>query len=613
MGARESRKQFPTQLSKVALAWRIPDLTHPDMPALDVLATVLGDGRSSRLYRGLRDGKGLAHSIGAYSYTPAHGGLLAVSGDADPDKRDALEGAVKDLLGDLVCNGVSDKEVEKARKITLSDQFHGMTTMRGQAGDLGSNWLLTRNLEFSRAYVKAVETVTAEEVVGVAEKYFKDDSSIVVSLDPPKEGEAAVASKSTAVKKPETEAITLDNGMVLLVRPDHRLPLVSIHCVFKGGLLAETKETAGVTQLLANTLPKGAAGKSAEEIADMIESVGGSIGGQGGNNSFTASAAAMGPDLPLALGLVSDLVKSPDFQESAVSRELQALRAAVKEREDTPTSVAVLEMKQALFGDLPYSLPRGGTHESLDRLNGDALHAFHATHAVGNNGVISVFGDVESEMVKELVEEGFGGIQSGSPAFSDAESLWPELGSPKEIEKELNKEQGVIVIGYPAIDLLHSDRVILNLINEALSDMASRLFVRIREELGLAYYVGASQLVGLAPGAFYVYAGTAPEKVENVRDELLSEVGKIGAEGLSDDELARAKKTYLSKLTIQLQTNSALGQSAALDQLYGLGPDYHLQLGDRVNAVSREDIARVAESTFFEKPYVVSIVRPGSS
>src|SRR5262249_32211184 len=155
-----------------------------------------------------------------------------------------------------------------------SHHLGALTTMRGQASDLGSNWFLTRNLDFTRDYLNAVQKATADDVRNAAMRYLTIDNLTIISLNP--RGSRHTDSEvTTTVGAGEIQKIELSNGIRLLVREDPRLPLISMVAVFRGGLLAETPETNGVTRLMAKVLLKGTKNRSAEQIADTIEAVGG--------------------------------------------------------------------------------------------------------------------------------------------------------------------------------------------------------------------------------------------------------------------------------------------------------------------------------------------------
>src|SRR6266705_3190531 len=296
LGRRDVHQEFATELTHLSLAWHIPGVTNPDVPALDLLSTILGDGRSSRLYRRVREEAGLAFRVSAFSYTPGVPGLLGIDATLDPKKREAAEQLALQIIDDVKQTGVTADELEKAKKITLSQHLGALTTMRGQASDIGSNWLLTRDLNFSREYLDAVQKVTLDDVKRVAANYLTENNLIVVSLNP----KGSLAGKTEAPKEVadgEIQKFDISNGLRLLVREDPRLPLVGMGAVFRGGLLAETPQTNGITRLMAKVLLKGTKTRTAEQIANEIEAVGGSISSDAGNNSFSVSVDVMKPDV----------------------------------------------------------------------------------------------------------------------------------------------------------------------------------------------------------------------------------------------------------------------------------------------------------------------------
>jgi zinc protease len=178
------------------------------------------------------------------------------------------------------------------------------------------------------------------------------------------------------------------------------------------------------------------------------------------------------------------------------------------------------------------------------------------------------------------------------------------------VESLKEKAQGVLMVGFRGADMFSPDRYALELIDEASSDLGSRFFVRIREEMGLAYFVGASQMQGLVPGLFLFYLGTDPQKIEPVKAALLEEIRKLATEGLGEEELARAKKKLIGQQQIANQSNDSFGYMAALDELYGLGFDHYKSLERDVERVTVADVRRVAAKYFLNQPYVLALVRP---
>ncbi|MGZ5529946.1 MAG: M16 family metallopeptidase, partial [Limisphaerales bacterium] len=609
LGRREVHQEFSTELTHLSMAWHIPEVTSPDVPALDLLSTILGDGRSSRLYQRVREEAGLAFSISAFSYTPGDPGLFGIDATLDPKKREAAEQLALQIVDEVKQTGVTADELDKAKKITLSQHLGALTTMRGQASDIGSNWLLTRDLNFSRQYLDAVQKVTLDDVKRVAKTYLTENNLTVISLNP----KASISGKAELVKPVaagEIQKFELStNGLRLLVREDHRLPLVGMGAIFRGGLLAETPQDNGITRLMAKVLLKGTKTRTAEQIANELESVGGSISSEAGNNSFSVSVDVMRPDVKLGLSLLSDVLLNATFPEKAIAREKEIQIAAIQEEEEQLTSVARNIMRQALFPRHPYALRSNGSVDAVQHLTQKDLLDFRDRYVVAKNSVIYLFGDVKADEVKQLVEQALGNMKAGALALTDAKASMP-LAKTETVESRKDKAQGVIMVGFRGASLSSPDRYALELIDEASSDLGSRFFIRIREKMGLAYYVGASEMQGLVPGLFAFYLGTDPQKIERVKTELLDEIHKLANEGLTPVELQRAKKKLIGQQEIANQSNDAFGYHCALDELCGLGFDYYKQLEHHVNAVTLDDVKKVAAKYFRDQPYVLATVRP---
>ena len=189
----------------------------------------------------------------------------------------------------------------------------------------------------------------------------------------------------------------------------------------------------------------------------------------------------------------------------------------------------------------------------------------------------------------------------------------PSIKEMKRIVQTREKKQAVMVIGFPGASLESSDRFALELVQEACSDLGSRLFMRIREKLGLAYYVGAQNFLGLAPGFFAFYVGTEPEKLPLVESELLREAETLREEGLTAEELKRSKAKVIGQKKIARQDIGGLAMTTALDELYGLGYGFIDTEDAKYEAVSLEEVKAAAQKYLRAGAVVVSIVKPDKS
>jgi zinc protease len=612
--AREIVEEAPIELGHLHFAWHIPELRHPDVPALDVLAVLLGSGRSSRLFQQVRERQGLVHHVDAWTYSPGNPGLFGISAIVDADKFTASRDAILAELEKVKSMSVSSNEVSKAAKQFTSATLSTRKTMEGQANDLGGSWLAANNLTFSERYLAAIKRVTPHDVQRVAREYLTAENRTLYALLPngtsPKIAAAVETNSDQPIKKFE-----LPNGLRLLVKENHRLPFVEFRAAFKGGVLAETTANNGITQLLAKTLLKGTPTRSAEKIATEIESVGGSLDSYGGNNSFGVNAEVLSSDFATGLDLLADVLLNPTFPASELDREREVQIASISARKDDLLKSASVAMRRGLFGDTGYGLDTLGTEESVGKISTADLKTFHQKLAVPNNCVLAIYGDVKAGDVRKAVEQAFanwkqvGRVTPCAPSNVSQGTASP-TNSIKRVEETRDKKQAVLVIGFIGTTMDSEDRYALDVLQECCSDLGSRLFLRIREQLGLAYYVGAQNLAGLVPGYFAFYTGTEPAKAAQVETELLKEAELLRTEGLTAEELQRAKAKIIGQKKIARQDLGSLAQLTALDELYGLGWQ-RAELDDaKYEAVTLEQTKAVAQKYLKPDSFVVSIVKP---
>jgi zinc protease len=604
---REIIEEAPIELGHFHFAWHIPELRHPDVPVLDVLAVLLGGGRSSRLYQQVRERQGVVHHVDAWTYNPGSTGLLGMSAVVDADKFTAARDSMLAEIEKIKSMSVSSDEIQKAAKQFISATLSARKTMEGQAQNLGGNWLAANDLNFSERYLAAVKNVTHADVQRVARHYLTAENRTLYALLPkgtsPKI--AAVIEKNT---DHPVQKFTLSNGLRLLVKEDHRLPFVEFRAAFKGGILAETPSNNGITLLLGKMLLQGTQKRSAEKTATEIESVGGHIESYGGNNSFGVNAEVLSGDFATGLDLLADVLTNPIFPAAPLEREREIQTANIYARKDDLLKSASVAMRRALFGETGYGLDSLGTEESVGKISSADLKSFHRAFAAPNNCVLAIYGDVKANEVKAAVEKSF--ANWGANRNQEFKIQNSELKETKRTEETRDKKQAVLVVGFQGATLFDADRYALELIQESCSDLGSRLFLRVREKLGLAYYVGAQNFMGLAPGYFAFYTGTEPSKAAQVETELLKEAELLRNEGLSVEELKRAKAKIIGQRKIARQELGGLAQAQALDELYGLGFNYSDGEDAKFEAVTLEQVKAAANKFLKPDAFVVSIVKP---
>ncbi|HEY1789841.1 MAG TPA: pitrilysin family protein [Verrucomicrobiae bacterium] len=606
-GSREIIEEAAIELGHFHFSWHIPELRHPDVPVMDVLSVLLGGGRSSRLFQQVRERQGVAHHVDAWTYSPGLPGVFGMSAIVDGEKFAAARDAMLAEVEKVKINVVSADELHKAVKQFVSATLATRKTMEGQAQNLGGSWIAANDLNYSERYLAAVKRITLADVQRVARQYLTDENRTLYALLPTGAAPKAAAETSTSKEYP-IQKFDLANGLKLLLKKDSRLPFVEFRAVLQGGVLAESPANNGITRLHSTMLLKGTAKRSAEKIATEIESIGGHMDSYGGNQSFGLNAEVLSTDFGIGLDLISDVLLNPSFPANELEREREIQIAGIAARKDDLLKSAGVAMRRALFGESGFGLDSLGTEETVQRISVADLRAFHERLAVANNCVVAIYGDIDIATTKAAVERVFGNWKRGQAV----KPAVPAITAPasNRVAESRDKKQAVLVIGFHGTTIHDDDHYALELIHEACSDLGSRLFLRIREELGLAYYCGAQNFAGLVPGYFAFYTGTEPSKAEQVESELLKEAELLRNEGLTDAELKRAKAKIVGQKKIHRQDIGNLASITALDELYGLGFQ-HSELDDaKFEAVTPDQIKSVARKYLKPDGFVVSVVKP---
>jgi zinc protease len=503
---------------------------------------------------------------------------------------------------------IPTEEVAKVVKQFIAGTLAARKTMQGQAQMLGANWMAAGDLNFSERYLAAAQAITPADIQRVARQHLTPENRTLYALLP--EGtEPKPAASPELFREKNIDKITLPNGLCLLLKSDRRLPFVEMRAVFRGGVLAETESRNGLTQLMAKMLLQGTAQRDAEQIASQIESIGGSIDSFGGFNSFGVTAEVLSGDFQAGLEIMADVILNPAFPPAAFEGEKRIQLETIRSQRDNLLQCCGRAMRRELFGDTGYGLDPSGTEASVENVPLADLAAFHKRLAVPNNCVLAIFGDIDPAATRKAVETVFAAWQSGDTP-PPAPSGPVTLNQIKRVEEHRDKKQAVVLMAFPGASMESPDHYALDLSQEACSDLGSRLFTRIRDNLGLAYYVGAQNFMGLAPGYFAFYAGSAPEKLAQVEQELFNETQLLRSQGLSAEELKRAKAKLIGQKKIARQDLGNHAMTAALDELYGLGFN-RLDIEDKeYEDVTLEQTRAIALKYLTPNAFVLSIAQP---
>ncbi len=595
------------QVSRAGLGWQIPGLTHPDSPALDMLAMVLGHGDSSLLWQSIRDKARLVHTIDAMAWSPGTSGLFYISYLADPDKRVAAERGILRELDCVAAKGISAKALAKAVRQAVTSEINTRKTMSGQASRLGAGEVVVGDVNYSRRYFERLFALTPASLKKVMRTYLVPERLTVVSSNPTGSIEpVALRSLGEGGSSLDFSELKLPNGAKLLLQPNKNLPNLHLRLAFAGGPMFEPAGRRGVNSLLATLLVMDTTRRSAEEVAQAIEEVGGSFEDYSGNNSFGLAVEVLPGDAGLALELLADAVLRPAFKPARLEIERASALAALKESLDDVVTVGRKKLREKFFGSHPFAIESGGDEAGLKAISVDDLRALHRRLAVAGNAVLAVAGDFDPKKLGPKLQAFLTKLPPGT-APKPAGEVAIAAGDFTEMQP---RQQAVVFQAFPGPGLRDPDYEVSEVADELFSGMSSHLFERVREQKSLAYFVRSSRLVGLKTGMFYFYAGTSPQRYEEVIAELNREIERVQSGGVTAEELARCQIRLKAGKRMGMQTNSARAMQSALNAVYGLPVNDWRTYDARIDAVTLANIRAFAQKYFQPARRVQLVVKP---
>ncbi|HWA11305.1 MAG TPA: pitrilysin family protein [Opitutaceae bacterium] len=608
LARRELHRFEDVEVTRAGLAWQIPGLTHPDAPLLDLLATVLGTGDSSVLWEAVREKARLVHTIDAQSWNPGSSGLFCVNFTCDAAKRTAATAAVERELVRAAARGFTVAQLRKAVRQLTVGEINTRKTMAGQASRLGAAEVVVGDLDYGRNYFARLAAARPADLRRVLKRYLVAEPATSVSLNPTAAAPAPAKSRGSAVPRPDFEDIRLPNGACLLLQPDPRLPNLHLRLLCLGGPAQETPGRRGASALLATLLTKDTRRRSAAAVARFIEEVGGSFYPFAGNNSLGLAAEVLPPDADRALAVLADAVLAPAFKAETFAIERDAQLAELQQDDDDVVTLGRKLVRRKFFGTHPLALDSSGDQAGVKALAAGDLAALHRRLFVAPNVALAVAGDFQPRALGPKLKAFLARLPAGRRSAMDPASWQP--GPAGDFVEQQPREQAVVFQAFPGPSLLAPDFFVGEVADELFSGMASRLFERVREEKGLAYFVRSARVAGLNTGMFYFYAGTAPGQVADVLAEIEAEIARVQGGGAEPAELERCQARLMAGRRQSLQTNGARAMQAGLSVLYGLPANDWKNYDARIRAVTRGDLADFAQRYFQRDRRTQLVVRP---
>ena len=621
--------------TQLALGWRTPGTTHPDTPALDLLATVLGTGRASRLYRAVRERR-LASSVSAYNYTPTEIGVFVVHAETPPSStRDAAR-AIWAQLRAIREGDVAELELERARRVYESRWVRRLEDMEGQANYL-AEWEALGDWRMGDRYLERLLTTTRDDLVAVSDRYLDPDNTGTIVFRPT--ASEPIAADANAMRdllesKPHPASLPVPapyqahviavgpeaafereeagvrvyrtaNGVPILVRRKPGALLVHCGIYVLGGVTEEDPSLAGLTMLMTRTALKGTATRSGLQIAEEGEMLGGSVSATSGTESFGWSISVPAQFAAAAVELLADVVEHPTMSDEALETERTVAIADVAALRDDMYRYPMRLAGQTAFAGHPYGTPVSGTDVTLRRIDRDAVRRWHAEHALHSTAVVALVGDAEPDELAALASRAFGELRYAEPR-PVAAPRWPA--SAATTVESRDRAQTALTLLFPGPTRDDEARFSTAMITSVASGLGGRFFEELRDKRSLCYTVNAFASARQRAGTVGAYIATSPEQESLARDGLLAEFRRLREEPVSAEELERAQTYAIGTHAIRQQSGGAV--LADLVEAFLCGTLHDLaDFEEHVRAVTVESMQRVAATYFDPTRRVEGIVR----
>ena len=615
-------KELPSLLRKIdytetksgymLIGFRGVKITNNDAYALDVLATILGDGKSSILYQNIKDKKRLAFSISASNGTFKDDGIFYISANFTPENYEKLEENIFLELAKIQKYGVTPEQVQLAQNIIERDTFYARESITNIAQEIGYTMTTTDNIKFYENYIDNIKKVSQSDIKRVANKYLGINKAAISVVLPETQNEVKISNITTNNKSAtlisensETQKYELSNGAILLYTPNTINDIIAISITSKAGEFIE--KIAGTGKLTASVLTKGTKKYSATDLALIMEDNGIKISPSSGADSFTIKILTTKQEYEKTLELLDEIINNATLDDYEIEKARAEKNSNIKKNRDFPLNKAIEEYNTLIYQGSIYSNTNKILEKTYPQVTRTEILEYYNRVFAPKDIVISINGNVNREKTLKY----FSDVFKDRNVITNTTTTIPTVVTPRistQIDK--NTQTAWLFLGWQTSGIKNvKEYATLQVINSLLgSGMSSRLFKNLRDQHGLAYQIGSSYSPNLNGGNFVTYIGTNPQNIETAKNKLFNEIHRLKTEYVGSKELSEAKDKLLGKFVISQETNlekaSTIGWFEASNRSYEFKDTYP----KLINEVSENDIIEVANK-YFNDNYVLSIVK----
>jgi zinc protease len=609
--------------AELVLGWRAVPPLHPDAPALDLAAAVLGSGRGSWLYRSLRE-SGIVTWAAAHNYAPTELGVFTVSGELRPDRLEAAVSGAAETVAQLTLTGPTDDDLERARTLVRAHWARRLESMEGRASALAGAEAQEDVGLLDREYARLAE-ITAGEVREAAARHLAPDAVAGVAYLPSDAGSgltadslgsafavtqlrAALVSPSPRVQPPAPVTagarpehgvnVTRLPGADLLVYRKTGVPLVTLG-IYVPRLRFDPPEQAGLGSLLVRAAVRGAGDFDAAALAFAFERLGGTVATSSVSDWLGFGASVLVEHLGEAATLLDTVFLHPHLRDKDIAAECELMSAEADRVADDMFRYPFQLAFSAAFGERGYGLPVGGLPETLPTIAADDVRTWHRAALLETRPLVIAVGDVDPARASDELAGIFGSrpaIQAGDLSEPISWLAGRSGESPARVVTR-DKAQAALAMAFPGPSRRQRDHAAAQVWGAIASGLGGRLFEALRDRRSLAYTVLASAWQKARGGALVTYIATSPEREEEAREQMLVELERFADEPVSQAEL-RGAVSYLAGQAEVSRQNAASVAGEILECWISAGSLEEMSdPGAPFRAVTAEDVQRLAASS----------------
>jgi zinc protease len=598
--------------ARIFKVWNVPPYGSVDLIRLALVADVLGDGKSSRLYKRLVYKDRIATDVAAYVDDREIASQIIVMATAQPggDLR-AVERAIDEELAALRSTGPTAAEVAQAKTEYRANFVRGVERIGGFGGKsdvLARGQVFLGRPDAYKEQLTVVQSATPAALQALAKEWL-DDRQYVLEVEPfpslttitsnvdRKKGLPDVAAPPDA-PLPPAERATLSNGIKVLLARRTAVPVVRLSLVLDAGFAADDPKMPGVTSLAMGMLDEGTQKRSALAIADELAALGAELSAGSRLDSSTISLSVLTDKLDPGLDLFADVVLNPRFPQSDLDRVKKNTLARIQQEKVEPFGLALRVLPRLLYGtDHAYGQPLtgSGTEASLQAMTRDDLVKFHRTWFKPNHATLIAVGDISLPDLTAKLERVFASWKPGDVPDKRIASVQPPSGGTVYILDRPGAEQSVILVGSIVAPKANPDEFAFQAFNEAFGGaFTARINMNLREDKHWSYGAGSVAVDARGQRPWIVFAPVQTDKTSESLKELQKELGDVtGTRPVSERELAEVKDRQTRTLAGRWETGGAV--AGALEEIvtFGLPDDYYQTYAQKVNAVTLNEVSAI--------------------